>query len=100
MQLAVAESARAIAVAGLAAASDRQALEPKLQAIGDAVSEGRFDDANGVLDLVSAYVSDKAGVSIPQQWAATRDRHNAAGELLSGAATLKFSIAFLRDYGI
>ena len=33
------------------------------------------------------------------EWRATRDVENLAGELIAGAATLKFSVAYLRDYG-
>lgn len=78
---------------------DRQVLASHLDAVEAAVADGRFADAVGQLDDFSAEVSSRAGVSIPEQWSATRDRHNAAGELLSGAATLKFSIGVLRDYG-
>lgn len=80
-------------------AEDRVSLEAQLDAIEAGVADGRFADAIGQIDAFSAHVSAKAGVSIPEEWSATRDRHNAAGELLSGAATLKFSVGFLRDYG-
>lgn len=80
--------------------SDRDELEPMLDDVADAVDAELYNDASGVLDLFTAYVSENAGSSIPEEWAATRNKHNAAGELLSGAASLKFSIAFLRDYGI
>ena len=30
---------------------------------------------------------------------ATRDADNLAGELIAGAATLRFSVAYLRDFG-
>lgn len=82
------------------ASNDRASLRSQLDAAEAALADGRFADAFGQLDAFSAHVSAKAGVSIPEQWSATRDRHNAAGELLSGAATLKFSIAVLRDYGL
>lgn len=82
------------------AANDRDALESRLDAVEDAVAEARFEDAAAQLDAFSAYVSTNAGVSIAEQWVVTRDQNNAAGELLSGAASLKFSIARLRDYGI
>ncbi|MGH8031941.1 MAG: DUF6689 family protein [Luteimonas sp.] len=48
---------------------------------------------------MSRRVAARAGITIPQQWRATRDRDNQAGELLAGATTLGFSIAYLRDYG-
>lgn len=79
---------------------DRDVLNPKLDAVESAVAEDRFNDAAGDLDGFSAHVSAQSGVTIPEQWVDLRDQHNAAGELLSGAASLKFSIAFLRDQGI
>jgi hypothetical protein len=45
-------------------------------------------------------VASRAGTQIPDVWRAARDKRNVAGELLSGANTLGFSIGFLRDYGI
>lgn len=43
---------------------------------------------------------DRAAVgAITGQWRATRDVTNEAGDLIAGAATLEFSIAYLRDFG-
>jgi len=78
----------------------RAALDAHLDAAESAVAEARWADAVGELDAFSAYVSAQAGIGIAQQWRALRDQHNRAGELLSGAATLKFSIGYLRDYGL
>ena len=44
-------------------------------------------------------VSARAGLAIPQEWRALRDRDNIAGELLAGLDTLVFSIGYLRDHG-
>lgn len=85
-------------VAGLSD-GDRVVLASQLDAVEAAVADGRFADAIAEIDAFSAHVSAQAGTTIPEQWSATRDRHNAAGELLSGAATLKFSVGVLRDYG-
>lgn len=64
-----------------------------------AVVDGRYDDAATALDSFSARVSARSGTFIPDLWRATRDIKNTAGELLSGANTLSFSIGYLRDYG-
>ena len=64
-----------------------------------AIDDGRFDDASLALDSFVARVSQRAGTSIPDTWKATRDVRNHAGELLSGASTLGFSIGVLRDLG-
>jgi hypothetical protein len=82
------------------APNDSAALQSQLDAVEAALLDDRFADAFGLLDAFSEQVAAKAGVSIPEQWRATRDGDNTAGELLSGAATLKFSIAVLRNYGI
>ncbi len=76
------------------------ALNTHLDAAEKAAKDERWADAITELDAFSAYVSLHAGVGIPAQWRALRDQHNSAGELLAGAATLKFSIGYLRDYGI
>lgn len=75
------------------------ALGTHLDAAEKAVKDERWADAITELDAFSAYVSLHAGLGIPAQWRALRDQHNSAGELLAGAATLKFSIGYLRDYG-
>jgi hypothetical protein len=86
-------------VAGLSA-PHRGLLEAHLDAAEAAVAGSQWADAIFELDAFSAYVSAQAGSGIPQQWRALRDQHNRAGELLSGAATLRFSIGYLRDYGL
>ncbi len=80
-------------------ATPRAALESRIDAAEAAVADDDFAEAIAQLDAFSAEVAAQAGTAIPQQWRALRDQHNVAGELLSGAATLKFSIGFLRDYG-
>lgn len=40
-----------------------------------------------------------AAGAIAGEWRATRDARNMAGDLVAGAATLEFSIAYLRDFG-
>lgn len=87
--------------ASLAAVSAVEAapLRTDLDACEAAVGDGRFDDAAVALDDFVARVSARAGVTIPDTWKATRDVRNVAGELLSGASTLRFSIGFLRDVG-
>lgn len=64
-----------------------------------AVAEGDHALAIATLDQLRARVSERAGIAIPQVWTAGSVAGNPAGELLSGASTLKFSIAQQRDYG-
>ena len=74
-------------------------LNAGLDAVEDAVAEESFPAANAGIDAMRARISARAGVAIPDQWRATRDVANVAGELQSGLDTLAFSIGFLRDHG-
>lgn len=64
-----------------------------------ALDDDRYADAIVLLDSFTARVSDRAGTHIPETWRAQRDVTNTAGELLAGAATLRFTLGVLRDYG-
>lgn len=81
------------------AESERTPLAALLADARTAVAEGRYGEAIAALDSFRGEVIARAGHGIPQEWRATRDTHNAAGELLAGAATLKYSVAYLRDFG-
>ena len=80
-------------------ASERAPLTNLLDNVEAAVSSAHYADAIASLDAFRARVSARAGTFISDQWRATRDTTNSAGELLSGADTLRYSIGFLRDYG-
>lgn len=74
-------------------------LAAQLDAVELALGDERYADAIGSIDAMRARVSARAGTHIPDQWRATRDVANLAGELLSGLDTLAFSVGYLRDYG-
>jgi len=80
-------------------ATERAPLATLLDASEDALGAGDFATAIAKLDAFRARVSQRAGTYIPDTWRATRDVRNVAGELLSGADTLGFSIGYLRDFG-
>jgi hypothetical protein len=63
------------------------------------VASGDYAGAIAATDLISQRALARAGHGLLDEWRATRDADNQVGELLAGAATLKFSIAYLRDYG-
>jgi hypothetical protein len=63
------------------------------------VASGDYAGAITATDLISQRALARAGHGLLDEWRATRDADNQVGELLAGAATLKFSIAYLRDYG-
>ncbi len=65
-----------------------------------AVAREDYVAAGNHLDAFRARVSAHAGNGIAQEWHAGGALPNPAGELLAGSATLKFTIAYLRDYGL
>ncbi len=80
-------------------ASEQPAFSAQLDAIETSVAEHDYANAIAATDLVSARALARAGNGLLDEWRATRDADNQAGELLAGAATLKVSLAYLRDYG-
>lgn len=80
--------------------SERAPLEASLDSAEAAVVSGDYVAAGNHLDAFRAQVSARAGQGIAQEWRAGGALSNPAGALLAGAATLKFSVAYLRDYGL
>jgi hypothetical protein len=64
-----------------------------------AVAVSDFAAAVYSVDLVTQRATALAGQGLLDQWRATRNADNQAGDLIAGAATLKFSIERLRDFG-
>lgn len=85
-------------VAGLPA-SEQPAFNAQLDAVEAGVASSDFANAIGALDAFRARAAARAGHGLLDEWRATRDADNQAGELIAGAATLRFSVAYLRDYG-
>lgn len=80
-------------------ANERAPFSAQLDAIEAAVAHQDYASAISGVDLVSARALARAGNGLADEWRATRDADNQAGDLLAGAATLKFSVAYLRDFG-
>ena len=80
-------------------ASEQPIFSGYLDAVESALARADYGDAITAVDLVSARALERAGNGLGDEWRASRDADNQAGDLLAGAATLKFSIAYLRDYG-
>ena len=85
--------------ADLLAANEAAPLVAMLDGIEEALADEDHAGAIGLVDAMRSRVSARAGSHIPDDWRATRDVANIAGELLSGLDTLAFSIGYLRDYG-
>ena len=80
-------------------ASEQPAFTAQLDTVESAVARQDYATALAAIDLISDRAQARAGNGLLDEWRATHDADNQAGELLAGAATLKFSVAYLRDYG-
>jgi hypothetical protein len=80
-------------------AGEQPGFDALLDSYQAALATGAYADALVALDAFRARAAERAGTALADQWRATRDTDNQAGELIAGAATLKFSTAYLRDYG-
>lgn len=85
---------------GAVGGSLQTTLGGHLDAAESALAAGQYAGAIGALDDFRAAVSAAAGSSLSNQWSPSNRTGNVAGDLLAGAATLRFSIGYLRDYGI
>ncbi|MFD0739489.1 DUF6689 family protein [Lysobacter koreensis] len=79
--------------------SERQPFTAKLDAAEAAVDQGAFASALAEIDAFRARAQARAGSHLANEWRATRNVDNQSGELEAGAATLRFSVAYLRDFG-
>ena len=79
--------------------NERGAFTAKLNDVEAAVALGNYATAIAKIDEFRARAEARAGQFIANEWRATRDVENHAGNLISGAATLRFSVAYLRDFG-
>ncbi|MGJ7903887.1 DUF6689 family protein [Lysobacter sp. 1R34A] len=78
---------------------EQPSFDAWLDTVASAVAAGQYADAITALDAFRARAVARAGSPIADRWRAARDLDNQAGELIAGAATLKFSVAYLRDFG-
>jgi len=79
--------------------SERGAFNAQLNDAEAAVAAEDFTTAVAAIDQFRARAQARAGSHIANEWRATRDVQNHAGELVAGANTLRFSVAYLRDFG-
>ena len=79
--------------------AERAAFDDLLDDVESAVAVADYSAALAATDDLRGRAQTRAGSYIPNTWRATRTHRNHAGELAADAATLRFSIAFLRDYG-
>lgn len=79
--------------------AEQPAFTADLDAVDSALAKSDYTNAITAVDLISQRALERDGHGLLDEWRATRDADNQVGELLAGAASLKFSIAYLRDYG-
>lgn len=85
-------------VAGLPT-NERPPFTALLDTAETAVGQGNFNSALAAIDAFRSRAASRGGQQLTNEWRATRDVDNQAGELVAGAATLRFSVAYLRDFG-
>lgn len=79
--------------------TERQPFNARIDDAEASVAAGDYASAIDAVDQVASRALARAGSQLADEWRATRDADNQAGDLIAGAATLKFSIAYLRDFG-
>ena len=80
-------------------AGEQPAFTTQLDAVESSLASHDYATALSAIDLISARAQARAGNGLLDEWRATHDADNQAGDLIAGAASLKFSVAYLRDYG-
>lgn len=78
---------------------EQAAFDAYLDTVESSVASGDFANAIAALDLFRARAAARAGTQLDATWTPTGQSDNDAGELAAGAATLGFSVAYLRDFG-
>ena len=79
--------------------SERGAFNARLNDAETAIAAADYALAIASIDALRARAEARAGQFIANEWRATHDVDNQAGNLSAGAATLRFSVAYLRDFG-
>ena len=86
------------AASGLSLA-ERSSLDAALAQSRAASLQGDVAGALTSLDAFDSQVRQLSGSAIPNRWRAGGSLDNIAGDLQGGAATLRFSLGYLRDFG-
>ena len=79
---------------------ERAPFDTLLNQTDAAVDAADYATALASIDAFRSRAQDRAGLYIPNEWRATHDVDNQAGDLVAGANTLGFSVAYLRDFGL
>ena len=79
--------------------AEQPAFTALLDDTEDALDNDDYPAALTAIDGVRALAQANAGTTLPNVWRADHTTSNHAGELIAGAATLRFSVVYQRDYG-
>ncbi|MES2857864.1 MAG: DUF6689 family protein [Pseudomonadota bacterium] len=75
-------------------------FDARLDAVEAGLAAADYDKAIADTRLIALRARARAAAgAIGDEWRASRDVQNPAGDLIAGAASLEFSIAYLRDFG-
>ena len=80
-------------------AGERPAFTALLDDAETAIAGTDYAAALAAIDAFRGRADRRGGQHLANEWRATRDVDNQAGELAAGAATLRFGVAYLRDFG-
>ncbi len=81
-------------------AAEQAFFEARLDAVESGLAAADYASAITNTRLIAQHARARAAAgAIGDEWRATRDVQNPAGDLIAGAASLEFSIAYLRDFG-
>ena len=79
------------------------ALQPAYTALlddtEDALDGNDYPAAIAAVDGIRSLAQSQGGTTLSNEWRADHSTTNHAGELIAGAATLRFSVVYQRDYG-
>lgn len=81
------------------ASTEQAAFAALLDQTQTAVDAGNYAGALAAVDAFQTRAQSRAGIHIPNEWRASGEVTNHAGELIAGASTLRFSVTYLRDFG-
>lgn len=80
--------------------NEQAGFDALLDTLESELAVADYADAIAATRALAQRARERAAAgAIGSQWRATRDVQNPAGELIAGAATLEFSIAYQRDFG-
>ncbi|KRA15399.1 MULTISPECIES: DUF6689 family protein [unclassified Lysobacter] len=77
----------------------RPAYTTLLDDAEDALDDDDYPAAIAAVDGIRSLAQSQAGTTLSNEWRADHSTTNHAGELIAGAATLRFSVIYQRDYG-